>query len=187
MSRVLWITGYGGLLREGAVLNQSWQMNRHSQFLKKKKEEGERKWQKEAYLIAQSWEIALSALAPTNTALCGCQIQWQEQKLKGELARGQKQKGSCPFCGWFYKDQASARNQEPLKRETQPWPVWQLGGWVSSHKAEDHWFDSQSGHMPGLQARSLLGGMQEGADQCFSQTLMFLSLSFSLPSPLSKM
>ena len=34
------------------------------------------------------------------------------------------------------------------------------------------WFDSQSGHMPGLWVRS--------------PELMFLSLSFSLPSPLSK-
>ena len=48
------------------------------------------------------------------------------------------------------------------------------------------WFDSQSGHMPGLQARSPMGGAQEATDQCFSHTLMFLSLSFSLPPPLSK-
>ena len=38
------------------------------------------------------------------------------------------------------------------------------------------WFDSQSGHMPGLWARSLVGGMQEATDGCFSRTLMFFYL-----------
>ena len=32
-------------------------------------------------------------------------------------------------------------------------------GSVSSHKPEGHWFNSQSGHMPGFQARSLVGGV----------------------------
>ena len=32
----------------------------------------------------------------------------------------------------------------------------------------------------------LVGGVQEATNLCFSCTLMFLSLSFSLPSPLSK-
>ena len=36
-----------------------------------------------------------------------------------------------------------------------------------------HWFDTQSGHMPGLRARSPAGGVQEAT------TLTFLSLSFS--------
>ena len=55
-------------------------------------------------------------------------------------------------------------------------------GWVSSHKPKGHWFDFHSGHMPGLQARSLVGGVQEATNQCFSRTLMLSSL----PSPLSK-
>ena len=57
-------------------------------------------------------------------------------------------------------------------------------GWSSSHKLKGCWFDSQSGHMPGLQARSLVGGVQEATNQCFSFILMFLSLFFFLPSPL---
>ena len=46
------------------------------------------------------------------------------------------------------------------------------------------WFDSQSGHKPGLWARSPFGDMQEATNGCISRTLMFLSLS--LPSPLSR-
>ena len=42
-------------------------------------------------------------------------------------------------------------------------------------------FDSQSGHMPGLWARSPDGGVQEATDQCFSGTCFFPSLSPSLP------
>ena len=58
--------------------------------------------------------------------------------------------------------------------------------WVLSHRLKDHWFNSWSGYMPGLQARSLVGCVQEATNWCFSHTSMFLSLSFSLPSPLSK-
>ena len=52
--------------------------------------------------------------------------------------------------------------------------------WVSSHKPKGCLFVSRSGHLPGLQARALAGGAREAMDQCFSPTLMFLSLSFSL-------
>ena len=48
-------------------------------------------------------------------------------------------------------------------------------------------FNSQPGHGPGcglVPRRS--GRVQEATDQCFSLTPMFLFLSFSLPSPLSK-
>ena len=48
-------------------------------------------------------------------------------------------------------------------------------GWGLSHKPKVHWFDSQSGHRPGLWARSLVGGVGEATDQCFSP---FLSPSF---------
>ena len=40
--------------------------------------------------------------------------------------------------------------------------------------------------MPGLWARSPVGGVPEATDRCVSHTVMFLSLSFFLPSPLSK-
>ena len=59
-------------------------------------------------------------------------------------------------------------------------------GWVLSRKAKGcHPIPSQStclGFGPGPQ----LGQVPGTADQCFSFTSMFLSLSFSLPSPLSK-
>ena len=49
--------------------------------------------------------------------------------------------------------------------------------WAWACEPKGHWFDSQSGHMPGLQARSPIGGMQEATTHwCFSP-----SLSPSLP------
>ena len=54
-----------------------------------------------------------------------------------------------------------------------------LVGWALACGPIGCQFDSPSGHMPGLQARSPFGGMQEAADWCFSRTSMFLSLSFS--------
>ena len=54
-------------------------------------------------------------------------------------------------------------------------------GWVSSSKAQGLRFDSWSGHMPGLCARSsLVGGHVR------DNWSTFLSLSSSLPSPISK-
>ena len=44
--------------------------------------------------------------------------------------------------------------------------------WVLACKPKGHWFDSQSGHMPGLQARSLVGGAWEATTHwCFSPCL----------------
>ena len=57
--------------------------------------------------------------------------------------------------------------------------------WAPAWESKGRQFNSQSGHMPGLQARSLFGSMQEATNWCFSNTPMSLS-SFSLPSPLSK-
>ena len=37
------------------------------------------------------------------------------------------------------------------------------------------WFNSQSGHMPGLRARSPVGGKREATNPCFSHTSMLLS------------
>ena len=53
--------------------------------------------------------------------------------------------------------------------------------WAPACKPKGHWFDSQSGYMPGLRTRSPVGGAPRG-----NHTLMFLFLSFSLPFPLSK-
>ena len=58
-----------------------------------------------------------------------------------------------------------------------PWLVW-LSGLSSDLRTK--------GHMLGLWTRSPVGDMQEATDQCISHTSMFLSLSFSLLSPLSK-
>ena len=52
--------------------------------------------------------------------------------------------------------------------------------WEADCEAEGRWFDSRSGHMPGLRARSPVGCARKAT------TLMFVSLSFSFPSPLSK-
>ena len=58
--------------------------------------------------------------------------------------------------------------------------------WVGCGSANGHWFDSQTGHKPGLWARSQVEGLQEATDWCFSGTSIFLSSSFSLPSSLPK-
>ena len=36
--------------------------------------------------------------------------------------------------------------------------------WVLSCKPKGHWFDSQTGHVPGLLARFLVGGIQESTN-----------------------
>ena len=45
---------------------------------------------------------------------------------------------------------------------------------------KDRRLNSQSGHMPGVWARSPAGGVQEANNPCISRTLMFLFPSFSL-------
>ena len=54
-----------------------------------------------------------------------------------------------------------------------------LAQWVEHQPGNQthHWVDSQSGYMPGLWARSAVGGVWKATDQCFSHTSMFLSLS----------
>ena len=47
-------------------------------------------------------------------------------------------------------------------------------------------FDSQSGHMLGLQARSPVGGVQEATNWCISHIDVSLSLSPSFPFSLKK-
>ena len=53
--------------------------------------------------------------------------------------------------------------------------------WAPAFEPKGCMFDSQSRHMPGLRARSPVGGVQEATTHW-----CFLSLSFSLPDPLSK-
>ena len=52
---------------------------------------------------------------------------------------------------------------------------------VPACEPRGHWFDFQSGHMPGLWAQVPGRGCMRG-----NHTLIFLSFSFSLPSSLSK-
>ena len=44
-----------------------------------------------------------------------------------------------------------------LKEKPEPWPVW-LSGLSTGLRTKGRWFDSLSGHMPGLPARSPVGG-----------------------------
>ena len=53
-------------------------------------------------------------------------------------------------------------------------------GWALDYELKGCWFNSQSGHMPGLWARSWFGGGQEATDGWFSCTLLFFYTSFFL-------
>ena len=62
-----------------------------------------------------------------------------------------------------------------LKNNLQPIPDWCGSvGWVSSPKQKGPQFNSWSGHMPGFQARSLTGGMQEATIDDVSLPLFLL-------------
>ena len=60
-------------------------------------------------------------------------------------------------------------------------PDWcSSGDWVLAWEPKGHWFNSQSGHMPGMQARSSVGDIQKA-------THIDVSLPLFLPLlPLSK-
>ena len=58
-----------------------------------------------------------------------------------------------PFC---YLGIKSKNFFSYIKRPISPWLVW-LSGLSASPRTKDWRFDSQSGHMPGLQARSPVG------------------------------
>ena len=62
-----------------------------------------------------------------------------------------------------------------------PWPGGS-GIRASPHRVKGRQFDCGSGHMPGLRTRSLA----EVTNPRFSHSQEFFSLSFSLPSPVSK-
>ena len=40
--------------------------------------------------------------------------------------------------------------------------------WVLAYEPNARWFDRQSGHIPGMRARSQVGGVQEATTRCFS-------------------
>ena len=65
------------------------------------------------------------------------------------------------------------------------WTLTGVAQWVG-HPPANRKLAGSMPDLPGLWARSLVGGVGEAADQCFCHTSMFLSLSFCLPSPLSK-
>ena len=69
-----------------------------------------------------------------------------------------------------------------LKKYKQlPWLVW-LSGLGIVRKSKGHRFDSRSGHVPGLWARSPAGTMREATGQYFSNTGVSLPL-FLPPFP----
>ena len=62
--------------------------------------------------------------------------------------------------------------------QPQPWLVWLSGLSAGLRTERLRWFDSQSGHVPGLPARSPVGGVWEATNRCFSPSLSpFLPLS----------
>ena len=58
-----------------------------------------------------------------------------------------------------------------------------MAQWAGCHspKPKGCQFNSWSGHMAWVAGQVPCWAMQEASDQCFSRTLMFLSLSLSLP------
>ena len=96
--------------------------------------------------------------------------------------------------GWFAKDTAGFLCEIPESHSIYWWsdrlckgsskncvngPSWCSSvDWAQACERKGCWFNSQSGHMPGLQARSPVGGMQEATTHwCFP---LFLLLFFSL-------
>ena len=49
-------------------------------------------------------------------------------------------------------------------------------GWAPACQSKGHRCESWSEHTPGLQARSLGGGLREATNRCFACTVVFLSL-----------
>ena len=52
----------------------------------------------------------------------------------------------------------------------QPWLLW-FSGLSVACELKAHQFDSRSGHMPGVWARSPVGSLQEAANRCFSPSV----------------
>ena len=92
---------------------------------------------------------------------------------------------------------SSERNSIWLNVSLRVWQIWtqtplfkkmQCPGWCGSVdwapacKPKGYWFNSWSGHMPELPARSLVGGVWEATNWCISCTLMLFCL-FLPPLP----
>ena len=77
--------------------------------------------------------------------------------------------------GWLILYQT----QQTLSQNCHKGPGWcgSVVDWTPACKLKGRQFNSQSEHMPGFQARSPVGRVQEATDQCISRTPMFLSLS----------
>ena len=70
-------------------------------------------------------------------------------------------KGMLPLINLFpSKTQQKKGDLTALLKKNYPWLVL-LSGLSAGCKPKGHWFNSQSGHMPGLQARSPVGGARE--------------------------
>ena len=87
----------------------------------------------------------------------------------------------------------NVKNKSKLNKRTKylkplfmPWLVWLSGLSASLQTEKGCWFNFLSRAHAWVWARSPVGGLQEAASECFFHTLIFLSLSLSLPFPLSK-
>ena len=89
-------------------------------------------------------------------------------------------------CFWWCVDKLAVKKKQTKKYALPGVAQWIECRPINQKVTKGHWFDYRSGHMHGLQARSSVGGVQEAPHPCISHPLMFLSLSFSLPSILSK-
>ena len=74
-----------------------------------------------------------------------------------------------------------------LKKTQQNSPGWcGSADGVLACKPKGHWFNPQSGHMPGLRARSPVEGAQEATDWCVYCTSTFLPISFPFSLKINK-
>ena len=84
---------------------------------------------------------------------------------------------------WFLQCLKRKKNPQKKNYGWKPWLVW-LSGLSVCRGTETLPVRFPVRHMPGLWARSPVGGVREATDRYISHTLMFLSFSFSLSSPL---
>ena len=87
------------------------------------------------------------------------------------------------FCGSLLESHDKHVRESPRLCQKKSGPGW-CGSvdWAQACEPKGCWFNSQSGHMPGLQAKSPVGAAQEATTHwCFSPSLStFLSLSLKI-------